>query len=76
MGKLGKKLKEFIFFNGLEEEQIQLISKDIDDSNRKSLVVLSIACAVIYSIRLILAEIYVPTENTLLYGIGIAFFAV
>ena len=74
MGKFGKKLKEFIFFNGLEEEQIQLISKDIDNSNRKSLVVLSIACAVIYSIRLILAQIYVPTENTLLYGIGIGFF--
>ena len=76
MKKWLNKLKELILYGGLQKNQYQMISSDIDESNRKTIVILSGACALVYAIRLSLSFLKVPYINKVIFITGILLFGV
>ena len=70
----GKRLTQLLLYGGLEKEQYQLISPEIDESNRKSLIVLSAACALFYFVRLNLGYSRLPDMNRTTYLAAILLF--
>ncbi len=75
INKWMKKLREFLLYGGLQKAQYRAISGDIDEANRKSLVVLSAACVVVYGIRLCISYTAVPFVNKVVFGTAIAVFS-
>lgn len=70
-----QKLKQILLYGGLEKEQYKMISPEIDEANRKSIVILSFACLLVYSLRLSLKYSTVPTTNKIVFFVGIFLFA-
>ena len=70
------KLKELMLYGGLQKEQYQMISSAIDESNRKTLIILSSACALIYALRLSMFFLKVPYINKVIFVIGILLFGI
>lgn len=50
--KWWKTAKNILLYGGLEKDQYQQISTELDEANRKSIVILSTACALVYLVRL------------------------
>lgn len=67
MKKWLNKLRQIMLYGGLEKEQYRMISKDIDEANRKSVVVLSTACMLIYLLRMNIFNANIPTINRILF---------
>lgn len=61
------KLKKLLLYGGIEKEQYRMISSEIDQSNRKSIIILSSACLIIYALRLCLSYSAVPDINRLIF---------
>ena len=70
-----KKCKQALLYGGLEKEQYKLISPAIDESNRKTLVVLSSACVLFFALRLCLKYSAVPAANRVIFLCNIVLFA-
>ena len=68
------RLPQLLLYGGLEKEQYQMISSDINESNRHSIVILSIACAVFYFLRLNFIYVKVPILNQYLFMIALIVF--
>lgn len=62
-----RRLAQLLFYGGLEKEQYQLISPQINESNRKSLLILSTVCALFYFVRLNLGYSRLPDVNRFTY---------
>ena len=71
---LWDKMKQVLLYGGLTREQYRKISPEIDEANRKSVVLLSIACLIFYSIRLV-GYSKMPASNRLLFHVTVALFA-
>lgn len=69
-----KKIKQTFFYGGLEKEQYQMISRGIDEANRKSIVILSFACLLVYALRLSLGYSKVPNTNKIVFATAIFMF--
>lgn len=69
------KIKNIMCYGGLEKEQYKLISEDINESNRKSIVILAFACSIIYLLRLNLFKSNIPTVNKVIFGVAAILFA-
>ncbi len=69
-----KKLVNFILYGGLTREQYQEIAEQIDASNRKSLVILSGACAAIFALRLCVNHAMIPAINQILFSCAVVLF--
>lgn len=67
MKKWLNKFRQIMLYGGLEKEQYRMISKDIDEANRKSVVVLSTACMLIYLLRMNIFNTNIPTINRILF---------
>lgn len=67
MKKWLNKFRQIMLYGGLEKEQYRMISKDIDEANRKSVVVLSTACMLIYLLRMNIFNANIPTINRILF---------
>ena len=76
MRKFLDKLKRIMLYGGLEKEQYQLISENISEANRKSLVIISAVCAVIYAIRLNFAYAKIPHINRVLFVVAVCVFGI
>ena len=76
MKKWLKKLTELMFYGGLKREQYHMIAADIDESNRKTIVLLSSACALVYGIRLSMFFLKVPDINKVIFLTGVLLFGV
>lgn len=75
MNKFIKKIKETFLYGGLEKDQYKAISADINESNRRSIITLSIAAVLIFGMRLLLKYSEVPYTNKVVFIIAIAIFA-
>lgn len=67
MQKWLNKFCQIMMYGGLEKEQYHMISKDIDEANRKSVVVLSTACLLIYLLRMNIFNTNIPAINRMLF---------
>ncbi len=74
MHRLLKKCKQVLLYGGLEKEEYQMISPAIDEANRKTIVVLSLACLVGYALRLCLTYSRVPRTNQIVFFCAILLF--
>ena len=61
------KLKRLLLYGGIEKEQYRMISSEIDQANRKSIIILSCACLIIYALRLCLSYSTVPNINRIIF---------
>ena len=68
------KLKELMLYGGLQKDQYRMISSSIDEANRKTIVILSCACAIVYAIRLSMFGLKVPYINKIIFMTGILLF--
>ena len=75
MNKFFEKVKQTLLYGGLEKEQYRAISPEIDEANRKSIVILSFACLLVYALRLSLGYSRVPHSNKIVFFIAIFMFA-
>ena len=71
---LWEKMKSVLLYGGLTREQYKKISPEIDEANRKSVVLLSVACLIFYSVRL-LRYSTIPAGNRFLFHTTVALFA-
>ena len=62
-----QKFRQLLLYGGLEREQYKAISSAINESNRKSIVVLSTACMLFYALRLCLKYSAVPDTNRIVF---------
>lgn len=67
MSDLLKKAKQNLLYAGLEKEQYKMISAEINEANRKSIVVISSACLLVYALRMCLRYSVVPYANKLIF---------
>lgn len=70
-----EKMKQTFLYGGLEREQYKEISAEIDESNRKSVITLSIAAVLIFGVRLLMKYSTVPYTNRVVFGAAILCFA-
>lgn len=76
MNKFFIKLKQLLLYGGLEKEQYRMISSEIDESNRKSIIILSSACLIVYALRLCLSYSAVPDLNRIIFLNAILLFGI
>lgn len=76
MNKFFTKLKQLLLYGGLEKEQYQMISSEINESNRKSIIILSSACLIVYAIRLCLTYSAVSGTNRIVFLNAILLFGI
>ena len=74
MKKWLDRFHQIMLYGGLEKEQYQMISKDIDEANRKSIVILSVACMFVYLLRLNIFQANIPMINKVLFLIAVLAF--
>lgn len=67
MNKFFIKLKQLLLYGGLKKDQYQMISSEINESNRKSIIILSSACLIVYALRLCLTYSAVPDTNRIVF---------
>lgn len=75
MKQMMKKIKETFLYGGLERNQYKAMSAEIDEANRKSIVVLSVSALLIFGVRLCLTYSRVPHTNKVVFMIAIILFA-
>ena len=74
-GKRGwKRLAELTLYGGLPKEEYRRISPEIDEANRKSLVLIAGACALFYLVRLCLSYSQVPELNRIAFRAAVVAF--
>lgn len=73
-GKRFRTLKRLLLYGGLERENYQQISPEIDEFNRKNLVIIAGACAVVYTLRLCITYAKVPYTNKILFLTAVMLF--
>ena len=76
MNKFFIKLKQLLLYGGLEKEQYRMISSEIDEANRKSIIILSTACLIVYALRLCLSYSAVPDMNRIVFLNAILLFGI
>lgn len=69
------KLSRIFLYGGLEKEQYRMISPDIDESNRKSLIILSCACAIVYLLRCCISYMRFTFTNRIIFVTAVILFA-
>ena len=74
MKKWLDRFRQIMLYGGLEKEQYQMISKDINESNRKSIVILSVACMLVYLLRLNIFRANIPMTNKILFLVAVISF--
>lgn len=67
MNRFFTKLKQLLLYGGLKKEQYKLISPEINESNKKSIIILSSACLIVYTLRLSLTYSAVPDTNRIIF---------
>lgn len=76
MDKFRKKVKQTLLYGGLEKEQYVMISPEINEANRRSMVLLSAACVLFYAVRLCLGYSEVPYTNKVVFIAAIFMFGI
>lgn len=76
MNKFFTKLKQLLLYGGLDKEQYQMISSEINEANRKSIIILSSACLIVYALRLCLSYSAVPDLNRIIFLNAILLFGI
>lgn len=74
MRALLQKCRRLLLYGGLEREQYKRISPNINEANRKSVVMLSVACLIVLALRLCLRYATVPTSNRIVFCCGMVLF--
>lgn len=68
-----EKIKRLLLYGGLEPSQYRMISREIDEANRRSVVVLSAACLVFFCMRM-LGYSTMPHSNRILFSAAVVLF--
>ncbi len=69
-----EKAKRLLLYGGLERSQYKLIAREIDESNRRSIVVLSAACLLFFLLRMLRFST-MPRNNQIIFPLAVALFA-
>ena len=67
-------VKKQLFYGGLEKEEYRLIADEINEANRKSLVIISTACTLIYLARLCVFFERIPRVNQIVFMLAVVLF--
>ncbi len=67
-------LKKLLFYGGLEKDAYRLIADEINESNRKSIVIISTACALVYLARLCIFFDRIPRTNQIVFSLSVVLF--
>ena len=67
-------LKRLLFYGGLEKDAYCLIADEINESNRKSIVIISTACMLIYLARLCVFFERIPRVNQIAFSLAVVLF--
>ena len=70
---LWEKAKRLLLYGGLERSQYKLIAREIDESNRRSIVVLSTACLLFFALRLLRFST-MPPSNRVVFSLAVVLF--
>lgn len=76
MNKFFQRVKQLLLYGGLEKKQYEMISSEIDSANRKSIIILSSACLIVYTLRLCLTYSAVPELNRVVFLNAILLFGI
>ena len=76
MKKWLNRLKGLMLYGGLEKEQYWQLQPEIDEANRKSIVIISVACMLIFGIRCWLLQGMIPQSNQWLFLVAALLFGV
>lgn len=76
MKKWTDKLTKLMLYGGLEKDQYHMISSGIDESNRKTIVIFSASCVLVYGIRLSMFFLEVPYINKIIFLTGVLLFGI
>lgn len=76
MNKFFQRVKQLLLYGGLEKKQYEMISSEIDSANRKSIIILSSACLIVYALRLCLTYSAVPELNRVVFLNAILLFGI
>ena len=76
MNKFFQRVKQLLLYGGLEKKQYEMISSEIDSANRKSIIILSSACLIVYALRLCLTYSAVPKLNRVVFLNAILLFGI
>lgn len=76
MNKFFQRVKQLLLYGGLEKKQYEMISSEIDSANRKSIIILSSACLIVYALRLCLTYSAVPELNRVVFLNSILLFGI
>lgn len=76
MNKFFQRVKQLLLYGGLEKKQYEMISSEIDSANRKSIIILSSACLIVYALRLCLTYSVVPELNRVVFLNAILLFGI
>ena len=74
MHNVWNKCKRVLLYGGLDREEYRKIAPAINNANRKSIVVLSLACLLVYALRLCLRYSVVPRSNQIVFFTAIVLF--
>ena len=69
------KIMNLLLYGGLQKKQYQAICAAIDESNRKTIVILSFACMFVYGFRLCMGFENMPRVNQIIFSFSVLFFA-
>ena len=70
------KIHKILLYGGLEKDQYSQISAQLDEANRKSVALVSGACAVVYLVRLLLIAAGHMQRNTWIYATAVLAFGI
>ena len=76
MNKFFQRVKQILIYGGIEKKQYEMISSEIDSANRKSIIILSSACLIVYALRLCLTYSAVPELNRVVFLNAILLFGI
>ena len=76
MNKFFQRVKQLLLYGGLEKKQYEMILSEIDSANRKSIIILSSACLIVYALRLCLTYSAVPELNRVVFLNAILLFGI
>ncbi len=74
--KVAHKIHKILLYGGLERSQCEQIEDQLDEANRKSVALVSTACAVVFLVRILIGLARQNNRNQLTFIVGVLLFAI
>ena len=74
--KVAHKIHKILLYGGLERPQCEQIEDQLDEANRKSVALVSTACAVVFLVRILIGLARQNNRNQITFIVGVLLFAI